>query len=130
MKLTRRELLQRMGILAASLPLARLPDMPVPNIPDDTEDIQAAIEISLVQSAVSMYFFYPSVKTGWICKECQGENTHLGRKCETCGIVETAIPETWTCPDCEETQVWESRCSCYNAVQGVKDNKINPFWLG
>lgn len=125
MNLTRRELLQRMTILAASLPLARLPD-----VPNSINDVQDTVEINLVHSAVRMYSTYPNVATGWICNGCQGENTYCSRKCETCGVVEAAIPEQWTCPDCEKTQVWESCCSCYNVAQGVEDSKINPFWLG
>jgi len=116
--LTRRELLRRAALLAAAFPIGRLPDAP-----DNTDNVE------LVQYPIGMYRVYPYVATGWICKACRYANSYFVRRCKQCGIIELAIPENWTCPDCKETKKWEEYCLCDNLGHSVQ-NKINPFWLG
>ena len=130
--LTRRELLQRMAILTTVLPLSRLPDAPnnTIDVQSDTTNAQSTAKLNLAQGEFDMYFYYPDVATGWACKECYHVSNYCHRECQACHVIEDAIPENWTCPDCESTQAWAKRCSCHNAVFSIKESKINPFWLG
>lgn len=125
MNLTRRELLQRVAILAAALPMNRLSKPGRIDKENETHEESETVEIYR-----QLYPWGSRGKiVGWTCKGCELSNTLYRRHCLHCGKEETAIPITWTCSDCKETNKWASQCQCYNAGHDIQ-NRINPFWLG
>lgn len=117
MNLTRRELLRRAAMLAATLPLANLLKQDKPLAESETVDM----------------YRYPSDDdpvAGWFCKECKESNPLDMRHCWHCGETEVGIPVRWTCPDCGETVSWGRYCHCYNQGHEIQNSEINPFWLG